>query len=231
MLAVTLVKYFCVDCGDLRRTQSRRIKPEGNRCPSCSGRRTCMQRLVQGGYAVTDATRIKQSAAHRGMSKPWMRRPMLKETREKVRIAKIGRPSWNAGVEMIPRSERLLREKLHDASSGMIRRVLKLTGRKKVTRTYAYLGYTREDLRARIMKLWKPGMCWENYGIEWQIDHIVPVAVLCRRGITDIATINALANLQPLWKGENLRKGCRVPDGTSENAIVARYDYTAECEN
>lgn len=48
-------------------------------------------------------------------------------------------------------------------------------------------------------------MSWDNRG-EWHIDHIVPVAVMVRDGITDPAIINALTNLQPLWAKDNLAK-------------------------
>lgn len=70
------------------------------------------------------------------------------------------------------------------------------------------LGYSAEDLRARIEINFKPGMSWGNHG-EWHIDHRVPVSRLIDRGINDPAVINCLSNLVPLWASENLKKGAR----------------------
>lgn len=67
-------------------------------------------------------------------------------------------------------------------------------------------GYTSEELVAHITSLFQPGMTWENRK-EWHIDHIKSVAQHRDEGITDIAVINALSNLQPLWALENYQKG------------------------
>lgn len=87
----------------------------------------------------------------------------------------------------------------------MVRRVLKIKDEKKVYRTFQYLGYTKADFVAHIERQFTNGMTWDNYG-KWHVDHIVPVAHFVRNGITDVRTINALSNLQPLWKLDNLRK-------------------------
>jgi len=53
-----------------------------------------------------------------------------------------------------------------------------------------------------------PGMFWSNHG-KWHIDHIKPVSVFVKEGITDPKIICALDNLQPLWAKDNLRKGVK----------------------
>ena len=60
-------------------------------------------------------------------------------------------------------------------------------------------------LRQHIEGLFQPGMTWENHG-EWHVDHIKPVMVYLRGGITDPRIISTLTNLQPLWAAENLSK-------------------------
>lgn len=72
----------------------------------------------------------------------------------------------------------------------------------------AALGYSREEFKARIESQFLPGMSWENHG-EWHIDHIRPVAMFVREGITDTCLIHSLDNLQPLWARDNQRKGAR----------------------
>ena len=52
----------------------------------------------------------------------------------------------------------------------------------------------------------KDGMSWENYG-KWEIDHKKPISKFDKD--SDIRLINALCNLQPLWKSDNRSKGSK----------------------
>ena len=88
----------------------------------------------------------------------------------------------------------------------LLRRVLKLTGAKKATKTYALLGYTEKELIAHIEAQFTAGMSWDNRA-SFHIDHIVPVSWFVANGITDPKVINALSNLQTLNPTENRRKG------------------------
>lgn len=91
---------------------------------------------------------------------------------------------------------------------GGLRRTLEAAKRNGKTLKREGLGYSPEMLKARIEMNFKPGMTWDNYG-EWHVDHRIPVARLIRKGVTNPAIINCLANLAPLWAEDNLRKGCR----------------------
>jgi hypothetical protein len=73
------------------------------------------------------------------------------------------------------------------------------------------LGYTREELKDHLESLFVDGMCWENYG-DWEIDHIKPVRSFWEEGVTDPKIVNALPNLQPLWKEENRGKSDKWVD-------------------
>ena len=91
---------------------------------------------------------------------------------------------------------------------NMVYRVLLLSSRKKENRTEVAIGYTANDLKQHIESKFKNGMTWENRS-EWEIDHIKPVSLLIKEGVTDPMVINALDNLQPLWKSENRSKGAK----------------------
>lgn len=78
----------------------------------------------------------------------------------------------------------------------------------KTSQVFDLVGYTSDELRAHMETLFTEGMSWDNHG-EWHIDHIKPVAAFKAEGITDVAIINALTNLQPLWAADNLSKGGR----------------------
>lgn len=95
-----------------------------------------------------------------------------------------------------------------EAMSGMVKRTLKLIGKKKTLKTCPTLGYTSRELREHIESKFLDGMNWCNHG-EWHIDHIIPVSILLEYEVTEPSIINALSNLQPLWAFDNLSKGNR----------------------
>lgn len=70
------------------------------------------------------------------------------------------------------------------------------------------LDYTAEKLKARIECQFKSGMSWDNYG-DWEIDHKIPMSMFISRGELRPHIINALSNLQPMWKFDNRSKGAR----------------------
>jgi hypothetical protein len=88
------------------------------------------------------------------------------------------------------------------------RAVLKDVGCEKRGNTFSSLGYTPDQLRMRIEMNFLAGMCWENYG-DWEIDHKVPISRMMARGEMRHQVINALSNLQPMWKSDNRIKGNR----------------------
>lgn len=71
------------------------------------------------------------------------------------------------------------------------------------------LGYTFQELKEHLEKLFKDNMSWENYGkYGWHIDHKVPISAFNYKFYSDNAFKECwdLSNLQPLWAKENHRK-------------------------
>lgn len=87
-----------------------------------------------------------------------------------------------------------------------IRRMVKLCGIKKTSRTSEMLGYGHDEFSKHIESLFKEGMNWNNYG-EWHVDHIKPMSLFIKEGEFDPKVINSLSNLQPLWAIDNIIKG------------------------
>lgn len=80
-------------------------------------------------------------------------------------------------------------------------------GRAKGTRSWHKLvGYTADDLKAHLESQFEPWMSWENYGAEWHIDHIRPIASFDLTAPGQIEACWALSNLRPLHAVENMRK-------------------------
>ena len=91
------------------------------------------------------------------------------------------------------------------AARDLLRRVLKLTGQSKETKTEEALGYRFHEIRAHLEAQFEEGMSWANWG-EWHIDHIKSVAEFYNEGQHDPKVINALSNLRPLWAADNLAR-------------------------
>ena len=89
-----------------------------------------------------------------------------------------------------------------------LRRICEATGKERINRAEVELGYTQEELIYHIESQFLDGMSWDNRS-EWHIDHIKPVSLLIKEGVTDPAIINALSNLQPLWAKDNQSKGAK----------------------
>jgi hypothetical protein len=70
------------------------------------------------------------------------------------------------------------------------------------------VGCEASALRIHLETQFKPGMSWENYGTEWHVDHIMPLAAAeCEE---HLIRLNHFSNLQPLWAKENMTKGANI---------------------
>ena len=47
---------------------------------------------------------------------------------------------------------------------------------------------------------------WENYGVEWEIDHIIPFELMERRSVLARYTLNNYINLQPKTSEKNKKE-------------------------
>ena len=85
----------------------------------------------------------------------------------------------------------------------LLKSSLKRLGQTKEGHTIDLLGYSALELKNHLESLFTEGMSWSNHG-EWEIDHIFPVTKFNKDTLP--AVVNALNNLQPLWKEENRSK-------------------------
>lgn len=86
---------------------------------------------------------------------------------------------------------------------------MKASKEKKEGKTQILLGYSAQEFREHIERQFQIGMTWDNHG-EWHVDHIYPISKFIEEGIHDPKIINALSNLKPIWKTDNLSKGSKV---------------------
>jgi len=88
-----------------------------------------------------------------------------------------------------------------------------MKGIQKNKRTFKSLGYTPEELKQHLERLFKKGMNWDNYGINgWHIDHIIPKTEFPFTSLDDknFKKCWSLDNLQPLWADENRKKSNKI---------------------
>jgi hypothetical protein len=75
------------------------------------------------------------------------------------------------------------------------------------------LGCTISELITYLQSKFLPGMSWENYGRKgWHIDHIRPLSSFDLTDVEQRLVAFHHRNLQPLWAGDNMRKGGRCDE-------------------
>ena len=78
----------------------------------------------------------------------------------------------------------------------------------KSASTMALIGCTVPELVAHLQSLFQDGMFWQNHNRDgWHIDHIRPCVSFDLSDPEQQRQCFHYTNLQPLWAGDNLRKG------------------------
>lgn len=80
----------------------------------------------------------------------------------------------------------------------------------KTQTSLKYFGCTRAHLKQHLIKQFKPGMTWENYGKVWQVDHIIPLASFDLLKPTECAIAFNWQNLQPMFALTNRIKSNKI---------------------
>jgi len=104
-----------------------------------------------------------------------------------------------------------LHRKLTDRLRQRLFRAFK--GRSRNASAVRDLGCSIPKLKAHLESLFTPGMSWDNYGRgrdKWCIDHVVPLSSANLADLKSVRQVCHYSNLQPLWWGDNIRKGGEV---------------------
>lgn len=88
-------------------------------------------------------------------------------------------------------------------------KAVKAAGKNKTFRTTILLGCSAEYLKQHIENQFSDGMTWDNHGVVWHIDHIVPLSKVNWEDSDSYAKACHYTNLQPLFALDNIRKGNR----------------------
>ena len=126
---------------------------------------------------------------------------------DKVRESRNRRNRERFSSDPLFRLTRFLRVRLRSA----------LKGREKVGSFIQELGCTIGELQTHIEAQWQEGMSWDNYVLEWQIDHVNALGLFDLTDPTQLAEAAHYTNLKPLWKADH-----RVKTKADLAAIRAR---------
>lgn len=85
---------------------------------------------------------------------------------------------------------------------------LKKSGCRKSAKTCELIGCSVPELRVHLQKQFQTGMSWENRTL-WHIDHKKPCAAFDLSDPAQQRECFHFSNLQPLWAGDNCKKGAR----------------------
>jgi hypothetical protein len=87
----------------------------------------------------------------------------------------------------------------------------------KSYKTLELLGCSISEARSYLESKFLEGMSWDNHGLKgWHIDHIKPLASFDLTDPEQQKQAFHYTNLQPLWWQENLQKGSKWQNTTSE---------------
>ena len=73
------------------------------------------------------------------------------------------------------------------------------TGVKKNKSTLSYIGISISPLKIYLESRFEIGMSWQNYGISWHIDHVIPCAFWEQHNPWQSLLCWNYRNLNPLW--------------------------------
>lgn len=167
------------------------FRPKRNRCRDCENTKNRE-------YRKNNLEKVRK------IKKEWRENNKEKENNRTIKWRENNKNNKDVISKMkLTRNEYLKNKRKTDMIFRMkeaMRRMVRRTVLRKTDSTSKTLGYSPSELKQHLEALFKDGMSWDNYG-TWEIDHIKPI------GSFDINTpaniINALSNLQPLWRLDN----------------------------
>ena len=83
---------------------------------------------------------------------------------------------------------------------------LELEQRNKTGSFTKTLGCTIGELKEYLQSKFQTGMTWDNYGKEWQIDHIIAFCSVDLTKDDQLVKVSHYTNLQPIWNKDHYKK-------------------------
>jgi hypothetical protein len=97
----------------------------------------------------------------------------------------------------------------------------------KGNHTFDVLGVPCDTFLNWIEFQFAEGMTWDNYGVDWHLDHILPVSKFILENETDQKICFNWSNFQPLLKSDNWNKGNKIYIHDFFNCFVSAHRFIA----
>jgi hypothetical protein len=207
------ISRICTECG-VEKPLEDFSKRDGGYFERRAKCKKCMK-IYQQDYSA------KNKEKNNERSKKWIRdnpiRSREKQNRWRVKNLERAREQGRRKASL---RRSTAKGRLEDSISSGVNRGI-VNGSKHGRRTFETLGYTRDELYSHLEAKFKDGMSFDNYG-DWHIDHIVPLSAHNYETPDDIDFKRAwaLENLQPLWKGENLKKSWKLNKAFQPSLLI-----------
>ena len=107
----------------------------------------------------------------------------------------------------------VIRSKVHKLLRGM------------TTSYKELLGMDLDGFRDWLSFQFETGMTWDNYGREWQIDHVLPMSRFDLSDPTNRMICFGWTNLQPLWTADNRLKSNRIVQHYFFNSFITAHRF------
>ena len=124
------------------------------------------------------------------------------------------------------------KERYHSNIETRLRKIYRarlskvMKGLRKEENTYSLLGCDMEYFKKWIESQFSEDMNWDNYGVLWVIDHVVPCNYFCLSNLADQKTCFSWKNLRPCLSSENSEKSDKI----IETLISEHYKLAQEYE-
>jgi len=155
---------------------------------------------------------ICKVCSYKGIRQWWIANPELcAEYSRKWRRVNPERAKKLGRIQKAKRNSSI-KGRISNSTSAVMTYALKNKGGKGRIHWEEITGYDIKKLMQHLKRHFLPGMTWENYGVVWEVDHIIPITAFnfSSRDDLDFKGCWALSNLRPLWKTENRKKSNKL---------------------
>jgi hypothetical protein len=217
---------FCPDCKNIKNildfNKSRNKTGHYTYCKMCARRRSKEYRIKnldllkeKSKYRYWNGGKEKSLAANRlyhlknKEKRNRVSREISERDKEKIKIRRLQNKERNNKINRDYARIRCQNDPLFKFKKNIRRSTSEAFSKgKKNKKSLEILGCSLEHAFLYIESLFKPGMNWSNYGSEWHIDHIIPLA--SAKTIEETEKLCFYTNLQPLWARENILKSNKM---------------------
>jgi hypothetical protein len=84
------------------------------------------------------------------------------------------------------------------------------------------IGCTVAGWREHLERQFEKGMSWENYGVKWDVDHVMPISSFDLTKEEGIKGAFNWLNTRPMWKWANNRKGAKITEPQLQLVLEVR---------